>query len=74
MSIVGPVEPAHERRADPGERPGERPDQWPVNERFCKGKVREPIWEGPTVPGILDGDIHDEIPGEMKNNDGYEGS
>lgn len=24
------------------------------------------MWEGPTVPGVLDGDIHGEVPGEME--------
>lgn len=75
MSVVGPVEPAHERRAYPGEGPGEGPEQGPVSERFCHGEVREPMWEGPAVPGVLDGDIHGEVPGEMeKRNDGREGS
>lgn len=74
VSIVRPVEPAHERRAYPGEGPGEGPEQGPVSERFCQGEVRMPMWVGPTVPGILDGNIHDEVPGEMeKRIDGYEG-
>jgi len=68
VSIFGPVEPACERRAHPGEGPGKGPEG-PIRERLCQGDVREPMWEGPTVPGILDGDIHDEISGEMKNNE-----
>lgn len=62
MAIVEPVEPAHKGRAHPGERPGQGPDKWPIRERFCKGEVRKSMWEGPTVPGILDGDVHVEIP------------
>ena len=67
MAIVEPVEPAHERRAHPREGPGQGPDKWPISERFCQGEVRESMWEGPAVPGILDGDIHDENPeGDVK--------
>lgn len=62
MSIVGPVEPAHKQRAHPGEGPGEWPHHWPVSERFGHGEVRKSMWERPAVPGILDGDIHGEIP------------
>lgn len=65
MAIVGPIEPAHKGWAHPGEGPGHGPDKWPIRERFRHGEVRESMWEGPTVPGILDGDIHDEILKEM---------
>lgn len=59
MAIFSPVEPAHEGRARPGRGPGKGPDEWPVDERFCQGEVGESVWEGPTVPGKLDGDLHD---------------
>ena len=62
MTVFRPVEPTAERGATPREGPGRRPDKRPVGERFCQGEVGEAMWESPTVPGILDGDIHDEIP------------
>lgn len=65
MAIVGPVEPPHEGRAHPGEGPGQGPDNWPVSGRVCQGEISESMWEDAPVPGILDRDIHYEIPREM---------
>lgn len=65
VAIVGPAEPAHDGRAHPGERPGQGPEKRPIGERLCHGEVGEARWEDPTVPGKLDGDIHDEIPKTM---------
>lgn len=58
VAIVRPAEPAHDGRPHPGEGPGQGPEKWPIRERLCHGEVREARWEDPTVPGILDGDIH----------------
>ena len=60
MSIVRKVEPAHQRRAHEGVGEGEGHHHLPVSERFCQGEVREAVWEGPAVPGVLDGNIHGE--------------
>lgn len=65
VAIVGPAEPAHDGRAHPGERPGQGPENRPIGERLGHGEVGEARWEDPTVPGKLDGDIHDEIPNTM---------
>lgn len=65
VAIVRPAEPAHDGRAHPGERPGQGPEKWPIGERLCHREVGEARWEDPTVPGKLDGDIHDEIPKTM---------
>lgn len=67
VPIFRPVEPACEQRTHPGEGPGEGPHQGPISERFCQGEVSQPMRKGPAIPGVLDGDIHDEMSEVMKN-------
>lgn len=62
VAIFSPVEPAHVGRTHPGRGPGERPDEWPVDEWLCQREVGQSMREGPTVPGELDGDVHAKIP------------
>lgn len=66
MSIVRPVEPAHDGRTHPREGPGQGPEKWPIRERLCHGEVRKARWEDSAVPGKLDRDIHDEILKKMQ--------
>lgn len=56
MSIVGPVKPRQEGRADPGE----GPEEGPVSQWFCQVQIKEAVWEGLAVPGVLNGNIHGE--------------
>lgn len=61
VTILWPVDPPHEGRAYPGERPGEGPHHWPVNERFCQGEVSEAARQGPAVPGVLNRNVHGDM-------------
>lgn len=63
MTIFRPVEPAPERRATPREGPGRGPDKWPI--RLSQGEVSKAMWKTPAVPGIFNGNFHNEVQKEV---------
>lgn len=56
VSIIEPVKPVQEGRADPGQGPKEGP----VSQWFWRVEISESVWEGLAVPGVLNGNIHGE--------------